>query len=89
MKLDIYEGNMQNLIVELKTINGVVSARRGVEAFLNTYPQLSTDKPLEETSLSDLYNEETQSKSQDGFQKWLRSEDGEEVYQFSLIYKEK
>ena len=79
---------MQRLTVELKTINGIVSARRGVEAFLNTYPQLSTDKPLEETSLSDLYNEETQSKSSDGYQKWLRSDDGEEVYQFSLVYKE-
>ena len=77
---------MQKLIVELKTINGIVSARRGVEAFLNTYPQLSTDKTLEETSLSDLYNEETQSKSSDGYQKWLRSDDGEEVYQFSLTF---
>lgn len=78
--------SMQRLIVELKTINGIVSAKRGVEAFLNTYPQLSTDKPLEETSLSDLYNEETHSKSSDGHQKWLRSEDGEEVYQFSLVF---
>lgn len=78
---------MQKLIVELKTINGIVSARRGVEAFLNTYPQLSTDIPLEETSLSDLYNEETKSKSSDGYQKWLRSDDGEEVYQFSLTFK--
>ena len=58
---------MRILTVELKTINGIVSARRGVEAFLNTYPQLSTDKLLEETSLSDLYNEVTQSKSSDGY----------------------
>ena len=50
---------MQRLTVEIKTINGIVSAKRGVEAFLNTYPQLSTDKPLEETALSDLYNKET------------------------------
>lgn len=80
---------MQRLMIELKTINGIISAKRGVEAFLNTYPQLSTDKPLEETSLADLYNKETQSKSDDGFQKWLRSENGEEVYRFSLLFKEK
>lgn len=80
---------MQRLTVELKTINGIVSARCEVDAFLNTYPQLSTDKPLEETSLSDLYNEETQSKSQDGFLKWLRSEGDEQVYRFSLVFKEK
>lgn len=78
---------MQKLTVELKTINGIVSAIRGVEAFLNTYPQLSIDKPLEKTSLSDLYNEETQSKSYYGFQKWLRSEDDEEVYQISLEFR--
>lgn len=77
---------MQRLTVELKTINGIVSARRGVEAFLSTYPQLSTDKPMEETSLSDLYNEETKSKSQEDNQKWLRSDDGEEVYQLSLTF---
>lgn len=64
-----------------------MSAKRGVEAFLNTYPQSSTDKPLEEMSLADLYNEETQSKSQDCYQKWLRSEEGEEVYQFSLLFR--
>ena len=79
--------SMQRLTVELKTINGIVSARRGVEAFLNTYPQLSTDKLLEAVSLSDLYNEETQSKSSDGYQKWLRSEDDEEVYQIVLDFK--
>ena len=78
---------MQILIVEVKTINGIVSAKRGVEVFLNKYPQLSTDKKLEETSLSELYNEETKSKSSDGYQKWLRSEDGEEVYQIILEFK--
>ena len=78
---------MQRLTVELKTINGIISAKRGVEAFLNTYPQLSTVKSLESVSLSDLYNEETQSKNSDGYQKWLRSEDDEEVYQVILIFK--
>ena len=78
---------MQKLTVDIKTINGIISAKRGVEAFLDTYPQLSTDKPLEETSLSDLYNRETQSKNCDGNQKWLRSEDEEEVYQISLEFK--
>lgn len=78
---------MQSLEITISTINGIVSARRGVEMFLNTYPQLSTDKPLEQTSLSDLYNSETNSKSHDGYQRWIGSENGEEIYKFGLIFK--
>ena len=78
---------MQSLEITISTINGIVSAKRCVEMFLNAYPQLSIDKSLEQTSLADLYNSETNSKSCDGYQKWIGSENGEEIYQFRLVFQ--